>query len=118
MKVGDVIRGIVNDPSVTVTNSSAPKPSPPSPVDNAAYRMIDEVAKQIWPGVVTVPEMSTGATDGLWVRNAGVPVYGAMGLFGELGVSYAHGKDERVNVANFYEAVDQWYAMMKRAGAE
>jgi acetylornithine deacetylase/succinyl-diaminopimelate desuccinylase-like protein len=117
-KVVDVIRRIVNDESVTVTPVSTPVPSPPSPMDSAAYRMIDEVAKQTWPGVATVPEMSTGATDGLHVRNAGVPVYGAMGLFGEMGVSYAHGKDERVNVANFYEAVDQWYAMMKRAGAE
>ena len=30
----------------------------------------------MWPGVTIVPEMSTGATDGLYVRNAGIPVYG------------------------------------------
>jgi acetylornithine deacetylase/succinyl-diaminopimelate desuccinylase-like protein len=115
LKIGDLIRRVIADPSITVTTVTEPKPSPPSPVNSDAYRMIEGIAKQMWPGVMVVPGMSSGATDGLYVRNAGVPVYGAMGLFGEMGSGNAHGRDENINVASFYESVDQWYTMLKRA---
>ena len=40
--------------------------------------------------------METGATDGLYLRNAGVPVYGFTGLFIAIDDVRAHGKDERI----------------------
>jgi acetylornithine deacetylase/succinyl-diaminopimelate desuccinylase-like protein len=57
--------------------------------------------------------MSTGATDGLYVRNAGIPVYGVSALFGPAGDGRAHGRDERVMVRSFFEAAQYWYELVK-----
>jgi hypothetical protein len=35
---------------------------------------ITKTTAKYWPGAVIVPQMSTGATDGLYLRNAGIPV--------------------------------------------
>lgn len=40
--------------------------------------------------------MSAGASDGSYLRNAGIPVYGTSGLANEIDDVRAHGKDERV----------------------
>jgi hypothetical protein len=35
----------------------------------------------MWPGVPIVPTMSTGATDGKYLRIAGIPTYGIACIF-------------------------------------
>jgi acetylornithine deacetylase/succinyl-diaminopimelate desuccinylase-like protein len=50
--------------------------------------------------------MSTGATDGVFYRKAGIPVYGVSGLFVDIDDNRAHGKDERVGVRQLYESRD------------
>ena len=44
---------------------------------------VESLTKQMFPGVVVVPVMSTGATDGLYLRNAEIPTYGIDGTFGD-----------------------------------
>jgi acetylornithine deacetylase/succinyl-diaminopimelate desuccinylase-like protein len=56
--------------------------------------------------VVVVPVMSSGATDGMHVRNAGIPVYGIGGIFTEPSESRAHGRDERIEIRRFYEGLE------------
>ena len=58
--------------------------------------------------------MSTGATDGLFVRNGGIPVLGVSGIFLGLDDHRAHGLDERVGIREFHDAVEFWYRMLKR----
>ncbi len=58
--------------------------------------------------------MSTGATDGLYVRNAGIPVYGVSAIFGLAGDGRAHGRDERVGVKQFFDAAQYWYRLVKK----
>ena len=57
----------------------------------------------MWPGVPVVPFMSTGATDGLYFRQAGIPIYGVSGLFGDMDDVRAHGRDERMGVKEFFD---------------
>ena len=57
----------------------------------------------MFPGVLVVPMMSTGATDSKYFRNAGIPTYGVEGLFVDMDDVRAHGRDERVGVKQFYE---------------
>jgi len=40
--------------------------------------------------------MSAGATDGSYLRNAGIPTYGHSGLAGDVDDVRVHGRDERV----------------------
>jgi acetylornithine deacetylase/succinyl-diaminopimelate desuccinylase-like protein len=47
--------------------------------------------------------MSTGATDGRFLRAAGIPTYGVSGIFGDPNDARAHGRDERLLVKSFYD---------------
>lgn len=86
--------------------------SPPSPLVPEVLGAIERVTGEMWPGVPVVPTMSTGATDGLYLRNAGIPVYGVSGLFyGETG---AHGMNERIPVQSFYEGQEFLYRLVRR----
>ena len=77
--------------------------------------VVERLTKERFPGAVVVPEMSTGATDGLFTRNAGIPTYGISAVFFEqLEPSRAHGQDERVGVKAVHDSVDFWYRMVKQ----
>jgi acetylornithine deacetylase/succinyl-diaminopimelate desuccinylase-like protein len=75
---------------------------------------VKALVEKMWPGVVIVPEMSTGATDGLYVRNAGMPVYGVAAVFERIDDIRAHGRDERIGVKAYHDAAQFWYQLVKR----
>ena len=79
-------------------------------------RTIERVSGSMWPGVPVVPTMSTGATDGSRLRNAGIPTYGASGLFVEFGEIRIHGRDERVSVKSFFDGAEFLYRLVKALG--
>ena len=61
-----------------------------------------------------IPQMSTGATDGLYFRAAGIPVYGVEGGWGiSPDDERAHGLDERLPVRAIYDNVVHWEMMLK-----
>ncbi|RYF94605.1 MAG: hypothetical protein EON95_04685 [Caulobacteraceae bacterium] len=72
------------------------------------------------PGVVAIPYMEAGATDGLYYRSAGIPTLGVGGLFMSQGVDYnIHGNNERLPVAQFDDGLDHFYLLIKAlAGGE
>lgn len=74
---------------------------------------IEQITNQMWPGVLVVPVMSTGATDGLYLRNAGIPTYGISGFFEDVDDTRAHGRDERLGVKQFYEGIEFLYRLVK-----
>ena len=67
----------------------------------------------MWPGVPVVPIMSTGATDGSRLRNAGIPTYGTSGIFVEYGEIRIHGRDERVLIKSFFDGSEFLYRLVK-----
>lgn len=88
--------------------------SPPSPLRPDVMQVVSSLTTERFPGAVVVPEMSTGATDGLFTRNAGIPTYGVLPLaFEQAEPSRAHGQNERIGVRSFYDAVAFWYSMVK-----
>ncbi len=103
----------IDDPAVTLTPTGAPTPSPPSPLTADVMAVFEEVAGRHFPGALVIPEMSAGATDGLFVRNAGIPVYGVSAIFFAPDDVRAHGRDERIPVRSFYDALDFWYDMVR-----
>jgi acetylornithine deacetylase/succinyl-diaminopimelate desuccinylase-like protein len=107
------LQRVVADDQVKVTPVAAAKPSPPSPLSGEVMGPIERITREMWPGVPVVPVMSTGATDGLYLRQEGIPVYGVSGLFGDIDDNRAHGRDERMAVSSFYEGLDFLYRLMK-----
>jgi acetylornithine deacetylase/succinyl-diaminopimelate desuccinylase-like protein len=67
-----------------------------------------------WPGVPSVPMMVMGATDGLYLRAAGIPTYGVQGFFYDRDDIRFHGRDERLKVESFYEGQAFLYDLVKR----
>lgn len=102
------LNAILADPRIQVSRKREPTASPPSPLRPEILDPIEAIVEEMWSGVTVVPVMSTGATDGLYVRNAGISVYGAGAIFDDPGDSRSHGRDERVAVARFYEALEFW----------
>jgi acetylornithine deacetylase/succinyl-diaminopimelate desuccinylase-like protein len=104
---------VVNDPQVEIAAIAPPRPSPPSIPPPALLTTIERLVESHWGKVPVVPFMATGATDGLYLRNAGIPVFGINGQFGDVDDVRAHGKDERILVREFYQALDFTYALLK-----
>lgn len=98
---------------VEVTPRGQATPSPPSPLTAEVLGPIERITEEMWPGVAVLPVMSTGATDGLYLRRAGIPVYGVSGLFGDMDDNRAHGQDERVRVEHFHEGQEFLYRLVK-----
>ena len=88
-------------------------PSPASPLSPEVLGPIERITSEMWPGVRVLPVMSTGATDGLYLRNAGIPVYGVSGLFGDMDDVRAHGRDERIGVEGFFQGQEFLYRLVK-----
>ena len=89
---------------------------PPSPLLPEVVTTEEKVVQSIWPGLPVIATMSTGATDGKFLRIAGIPTYGISCLFYEQGDNRAHGKDERVGVQDFYDGVECGYRLLRAFG--
>ena len=105
---------VINDTSVHLTPADTAVPSPASPLRPDVFSAVEASVKAIWGAVPIVPIMETGATDGLFLRNAGLPVYGFSGLFIATDDVRAHGKDERILITAFDQALDFTYDLLKR----
>ena len=105
------LEAVIADSQVTVTPLAEARPSPPSPLTPEVLGAIERITEAMWPGVPVIPIMSAGATDALYLRNAGIPVYGVSGLFRERSDNRAHGQDERIQVRSFYEGQEFLYRL-------
>ena len=99
---------------VTVTPVAPPKPSPPSPLTPEVLGAIERTTAELWPTVKVVPVMSTGATDGLYLRKAGIPVYGVSGIFDDMDDVRAHGQDERMKPEWFFDGQEFMYRLVRK----
>jgi acetylornithine deacetylase/succinyl-diaminopimelate desuccinylase-like protein len=104
----------IGDTGVHVAPIDTARPSPASPLRPDVFSAVEASVKAVWGNVPIVPIMETGATDGLFLRNAGVPVYGFSGLFIATNDIRAHGKDERILVSAFDDGLDFTYDFLKR----
>jgi acetylornithine deacetylase/succinyl-diaminopimelate desuccinylase-like protein len=105
-EVAHALREAIADPGVTLTQLHEWDASPASPLPPALVTVIQRAAAAVWPGVPVVPVMMTGASDGRFLRAAGIPTYGLTGLFVDIDDIRAHGRDERLLVRSFTEAHD------------
>ncbi len=106
------LEAIIADTAVKVTNETGARESPPSPLAPALLRTIEQTTQELWPGMPVVPTMSTGATDALYLRRAGIPVYGVSGLF--YAAPNAHGMNEKVEARAFYDGLEFMYRLVRR----
>jgi acetylornithine deacetylase/succinyl-diaminopimelate desuccinylase-like protein len=107
------LKRIIADDQVSITPTGQIVAGPASPLRQDLMRAASRIGDTMWPGVITVPTMVMGATDGLYLRTAGIPTYGIQGLFIELNDFRAHGRDERLGIQQFYEGEAFLYELVK-----
>jgi acetylornithine deacetylase/succinyl-diaminopimelate desuccinylase-like protein len=90
---------------------------PPSPLLPEVTATLERTLASMWPGLAVVPTMSTGATDGKYLRIAGIPTYGIACMFFDMEDDRAHGKDERIELQEYYDGVEFGYRFIKALGA-
>jgi acetylornithine deacetylase/succinyl-diaminopimelate desuccinylase-like protein len=108
------LKQVVADDQVSVTLKEGESKAPPSPMRPDVMKAINQVTDTLWPGVITLPSMATGASDGKYLRAAGIPTYGVQGFFMDRNDSRAHGRDERMGVESFYEGQTFLYELVKK----
>jgi acetylornithine deacetylase/succinyl-diaminopimelate desuccinylase-like protein len=107
-----IVRAL-NDDKISVIPVGTAQPPTSSPLTPELFATIERVATAMWPGTPVIPTMSTGATDGSYLRQASIPTYGVPGLFSDPEDNRAHGMDERIGVKEFYEGREFLYRLVK-----
>jgi acetylornithine deacetylase/succinyl-diaminopimelate desuccinylase-like protein len=125
--VRKTLETVAADPKVTVTvvpvrasdGSVVPAVGvPPSPLLSDVVQAEEKTVHSLWPGLPVVPTMSTGASDGRYLRIAGIPTYGIACMFFELDDNRAHGKDERIGAKDFYDGVEASYRLIRNLSSK
>ena len=117
--VEETLRTVIGNTGVTITRNAVATPSPPSPLTPDVLGAIEGITEEMWPGVPVIPTMSTGATDGLFLRNAGIPVYGVSGLFSDMDEpARAHGQNERILASAFFDGQEFLYRLTRALTTE
>jgi acetylornithine deacetylase/succinyl-diaminopimelate desuccinylase-like protein len=112
-EVTATLERVLADQQISVRQPGRPVLSAPSPLDEEIMGAITKVAAEFWPGTPVVPVMAAAASDGSYLRNAGIPTYGHSGLAGDVDDFRAHGKDERVSVKSFFDGVEYQYRLVR-----
>jgi acetylornithine deacetylase/succinyl-diaminopimelate desuccinylase-like protein len=121
-KIKETLIKVVDDPQIRVSfveqrdadgNLVSPELVPPSPLRPDLMKAVESAAGSIWGPLPIMPVMDTGASDGRYLRMAGIPTYGIAGVFLDLDNRRAHGQDERVRVQDFYDGVEFNYKLMQ-----
>ncbi len=113
--VGKTLAGLVGD-KVEVKVIGSPASSDASPLRADVMAAVTREVHAMHPGVQIVPVQDSGASDGLYLRAAGIPTYGVSGMFIKDSDSFLHGLNERVPVRGYYDEMDYWYRLMKDLG--
>lgn len=97
---------VVADTGVAVEFVATATPSGPTALSPEVEAQLRRVVTGMWGALPVLQVMETGATDGLFLRNRGVPVYGINGVFSDVEDDRAHGRDERIGVAAYNDALE------------
>jgi acetylornithine deacetylase/succinyl-diaminopimelate desuccinylase-like protein len=110
-EVLSTLKKVAADDQVSITTARENESGPPSPMRPDLFRAASRITDSMWPGVLAIPTMVMGATDGMYLRGAGIPTYGIQGIF--IDDFRAHGRDERVGINDFYEGSSFLYELVK-----
>ena len=101
--------------AITFTNRDREKfPKSADAVESALFTAVTELTHGMWGAIPVIPTMSTGATDGRFLRAAGIPTYGVSGIFSVPGEGNAHGRDEKLRTKSFYDGLDFLDKLVRR----
>ena len=97
----NTMRALIDDPLVTLTPTDLADTMPAAPtssIHTAMYDALTAAQQQLLPHAITLPVMSTGATDSSFLRAKGVNAYGLRIPRTFAMNAGVHGNDERIDL--------------------
>jgi acetylornithine deacetylase/succinyl-diaminopimelate desuccinylase-like protein len=113
-------RRVINDPAVEVSPEQGQDmpATEPSSLTTQLYAAMEKVFSQAHAHALVAPYMSRGATDGSFLRQKGMAVYGVPLFLREGGESRAHGNDERISPDSLTNGTELLWKIVLAAAAE
>lgn len=109
-----VLEHVAGTPGLRIAVLGEPRPSPVSPLRQDVVDAVTAAVEARYPGTPVIPYMAPYGTDAKETRAAGIPTYGVMGIFMEKSDQFAHGLNERVQVREFFGALEHWKVLLTR----
>lgn len=98
---------------IEVKTLGKPFAAPASPLRADVLEAVTTTVHALHPGIPVLPSQTSGASDAIYFRSAGIPTYGTASSFLKDSDSFSHGLDERLPVASFYQDLQHWYLLLK-----
>jgi acetylornithine deacetylase/succinyl-diaminopimelate desuccinylase-like protein len=117
----DEMKRVINDPAVKIVPLPSTRPeAPASRLDTEMYRALERVSQRMYPGVVVLPSMSTGASDMAQLRAKGIQSYGiGPAVSDEDRAQYgAHSDVERLSEASLYKFIEFAWNVVNEVAAK
>jgi acetylornithine deacetylase/succinyl-diaminopimelate desuccinylase-like protein len=112
-EVDQRLRSALADPELELRRIAEPTPSPAGRRDEQLFTRIEAVAAEIWGPIPARAYMSAGATDAVYLRALGTPVYVFSGIAYDVDDDRSHGQDERILVASYDQSLEFLYRLLK-----
>jgi acetylornithine deacetylase/succinyl-diaminopimelate desuccinylase-like protein len=103
----------IDDNGQVQDKASDRKGYPPPPLNPEIMKPLEALVARDWPGLKVVPNMSVGASDGVFTSAAGMPTYTITGVANDRDNERLHGKDERLGVESFYQGNEFFYQYIR-----
>jgi len=107
------LKEVVANDAVEFEIITDPTETDASPLRADVLAAVRKAIDTRYPGLEIIPAMSSGGTDGMHFRAAGIPSYGVNGIYMKGSDSFAHGLNERMPVESFFSNVEHWYVLLK-----
>jgi len=106
------LKQVISNPDIEFKMLAEPTETDPSPLRLDVLKALQKAIDIKFPGLEIIPSMSSGGTDGMHFRAAGIPSYGVNGGYGKASDNFSHGLNERVQVQSFYDNIAHWYVLL------
>ncbi len=116
-KFRKLMADVINDPQVKIEASRVSRAeAPPTTTSTEMYRVLESTQKEMFPGAITLPAMSTGGTDMTPLRAKGMSCYGiGPERPTEDRVTHAaHSDNERLKESALYDFVRYEYNAVRK----
>ena len=117
-EVQNTLVNIIDNDSINIVPLDNYISSPASKPREDVNKAIAFAVHQRYPDMQLVPSMSSGYTDALIYRRAGIPTFGSSAKIVGPDPSNAHGINERFPIKAFYEGLDHWIHIIHSLAGE
>jgi len=112
------LREVVGNPEAEFVLLGDPTESPISETRADVLSAVGKAVHSRYPGLDLITYMSSGGTDAMHFRGAGVPTWGVGSIFMNPNEKFSHGLNERVPIKAFYDALDHWSIIIRELAGD